>query len=58
METGDTNEILGSYQFDASCLSIDMIPILCGYHISFCYFFVLGVVRGPHFCVKLEMCCT
>ena len=33
-----------------------MIPILCGNHISFCYFFALVVVRGPHFCVNLKMC--
>ena len=33
-----------------------MIPILCGNDISFCYFFALGVVSGPHFCVKLKMC--
>ena len=26
-----------------------MIPILCGYHISFCYFFALEVVRGHDF---------
>ena len=32
------------------------MPILCGNDISFCYFFAAGVVRGPHFCVKLKMC--
>ena len=26
-----------------------MIPILCGYHISFCYFFALEMVRGHDF---------
>ena len=34
----------------------DIIPILCGNDISFCYFFALGMVRGLHFCVKLKMC--
>ena len=33
-----------------------MIPILCGNDISVCYFFALGMVRDPHFCVKLKMC--
>ena len=33
-----------------------MIPILWGNDISFCYFLALGVVRGPHFCVKFKMC--
>ena len=33
-----------------------MTPIVCGNDISFCYFFVLGVRGGPHFCVKLKMC--
>ena len=48
METGDTNEILVIL---VSCLMIanDMIPILCGNDISFCYFLALRVVRGPHF---------
>ena len=33
-----------------------MMPILCGNDISFCYFYAVGVVTGPHFCVKLKMC--
>ena len=33
-----------------------MVPILFGNHSSFCHFFALVVVRGPHFCVKLKMC--
>ena len=33
-----------------------MITILWCNDISFCYFFALGVVRGPHFCGKLKMC--
>ena len=32
-----------------------MIPFLFGYCISFCYFFLLEVVRGPDPCVKLKM---
>ena len=49
METGDTNEFLGSYQFYVQSLVIDVIPILFGYLISFCCFFELEMVMGPHF---------
>ena len=55
METGDTNEILESYSFHAQWFPNEMIPILCGNDISFCYFFAVRVVRG-HFGVKLKMC--
>ena len=53
-ESGDTNEILGSYEFEAQGLPIDMIAILCGYHISFCYFFVFGSGEGSSFLCEIE----
>ena len=33
-----------------------MRPFLFGYHISFCYFFALEVVRGHEFLTHLKMC--
>ena len=55
VDIGGTNEILGAYESHALSLLNEMIPFLSGYHISFCYFFSLKVVRGPDFCVKLKM---
>ena len=50
-DIGDTKEILGTYK---SLLLNEMIYFLSSYHISFCYFFALKVVRDPDFCVKLK----
>ena len=54
-DIGDTNEILGTYKSHAQSILNEVIPFLSGYYISFSYFFVLKVVRGPHFCVILKM---
>ena len=56
METVDTNEILELYQYHGQSLLIDMIPILCGCHISFCYFFALRVARGILFKGLQKLC--
>ena len=54
-DIGDTNEILGAYEFHAQSLLNEMIYYLSCYHISFSYFFALEVGRSHHFCVKLKM---
>ena len=45
-ETGDMNEILESYQFHAKGLPNFILLLFCTWS-----------GEGPHFYVKLEMCC-
>ena len=45
-----------SYEGFTYCVLNDMRPFLFGYHISFCYFFALEVVRGHEFWTHLETC--
>ena len=56
MGRGHTCHNLGSYEDFTQYVPIHMRPLLFGYHISFCYFFVLDVVRGHYFWTHLKMC--
>ena len=56
MYGGHTGHNLGSYEGFTQYAPSDMRPFLFGYHISFCYFFVLEVVRGHDFWKHAKMC--
>ena len=56
MDRGHTCDNLGSYEGFTWYVPSHMRPFLFGYHVSFCYFFALEVVRGHDFWPHLEMC--
>ena len=56
MGKGQTDHNLGSHEGFTQYVPSHMRPFLFGYHISFCYFFALEVVRGHDFWTHLKMC--
>ena len=56
MDRGDRCDNLGSHEGFTWYVPNHMRPFLFGYHISFCYFFALEVVRGHNFWTHLETC--
>ena len=52
---GHTGHNLGSYEGFTQYVLSHMRPFLFGYHISFCCFFALKVVRCHHFGAHLKM---
>ena len=53
---GHIGHDLGSYEGFAWYVLSYMRPFLFGYHISFCWFFALKVMRGHDFWTHLQMC--
>ena len=56
MGGGHTGHNLGSYEDFTQYVPSHTRPFLFGYHISFCYFFALEVVRGHDFWKHPKMC--
>ena len=56
MGEGHTCHNLGSFEGFTQYVASHMKPFLFGYHISFCYFFALEVMRGHDFWTHLKMC--
>ena len=56
MGKGQTGHNLGSYESFTQYVPSHMRQFLFGYHISFCYFFALKVVRGHDFWTHLKIC--
>ena len=56
MGRGHIGHDLGSHEGFARYVLSHMRPFLFGYHISFCCFLALKVVRGQDFWTHLEMC--
>ena len=52
---GHTDHDLGSCEGFTYCV-LSHMRFFGGYHISFCYFFVLKLMRGHDFWVQFELC--
>ena len=56
--SGHTCDNLESYEGFTQYVLSHMRTFLFWYHISFCYFFALEVMRGHEFWTHLKMCVT